>query len=97
MREYSTPLDDRDPGAPGTSPTTSSRTVASTPTRWCSAGTIGGGWADVTAAEFLAQVSAVAKGLVAVGLEAGRPGRADLPHPLRVDGRSTTRSGSPAP
>ncbi|HYG94722.1 MAG TPA: AMP-dependent synthetase/ligase [Nocardioides sp.] len=31
----------------------------------------GNGWSDLTAAEFLAQVSAVAKGLVAAGIEAG--------------------------
>jgi long-chain acyl-CoA synthetase len=30
-----------------------------------------GGWADVTAAEFLAEVSGVAKGLIAAGIEAG--------------------------
>ncbi len=31
----------------------------------------GAGWADVTAAEFLAEVGAVAKGLIAAGIEAG--------------------------
>ena len=33
--------------------------------------TTGSEWADVTAAEFLAEVSAVAKGLVAAGVEPG--------------------------
>ena len=43
------------------------------------------GWEDVTAPEFLAEVSAVAKGLVAAGRRGRRPGRPDLQDPLRVD------------
>jgi len=34
-------------------------------------GTAGGGWEDVTAAEFLTEVGAVAKGLIASGIEVG--------------------------
>ena len=34
-------------------------------------GAAGGGWEDVTAAQFLAEVSAVAKGLIAAGIEVG--------------------------
>ena len=40
---------------------------------------------DVTAAEFLDEVTAVAKGLVAAGVEPGDRVGADVPHPLRVD------------
>ena len=36
-------------------------------------------------AEFAAEVVAVARGLIAAGIEPGRPGRPDVPHPLRVD------------
>ena len=44
-----------------------------------------GAWTDVTAGRFKDEVVALAKGLVAAGIEAGRPGRADVAHPVRVD------------
>ena len=42
-------------------------------------------WRDVTAGAFAAEVTAVARGLIAAGVAAGRPGGAALAHPLRVD------------
>ena len=53
------------------SPTTCSRTPARSPTRCCSAARLDGGWDDVTAAEFHAEVRGVAKGLIAAGVEPG--------------------------
>ena len=44
-----------------------------------------GAWSDVTAAQFADEVTAVARGLIAAGVGAGRPGRAAVAHPLRVD------------
>ncbi len=46
------------------------------PDRVCCAGVVGDRWEDVTCRDFLDEVSAVAKGLVAAGVGAGRPGRA---------------------
>ena len=43
-----------------------------------------GAWQDVRATDFLADVSALAKGLMASGVAAGRPGRHHVPHPLRM-------------
>ena len=40
---------------------------------------------DVTAGAFAAEVTAVARGLIAAGVAAGRPGGAAVAHPLRVD------------
>ena len=56
----------------------------------------GGGWDDVTAAEFAKQVTAVAKGLIASGVELGDRVAIMSAHPLRVGRCSTTRSGPPA-
>ena len=47
----------------------------------------GGGWTDVTAATFAADVAALAKGLIAAGIAPGRRRRHHEPHPLRVDRR----------
>ena len=44
-----------------------------------------GGWQDVTAAAFLAEVSGVAKGLIAAGVEAGDRVALISQDPLRVD------------
>ena len=44
-------------------------------------------WRDVTAAQFRDEVTALAKGLIAAGIGGGRPGRAAVPDPVRVDGR----------
>ena len=46
-------------------------TAPSTPTTSPSRDAPAAGWADVTAGEFLEEVSAVAKGLIAAGIEAG--------------------------
>ena len=82
---------------PATSPTTWSANAREPRRRWSSAarrrraaGT------DVTAAQFHDEVRAVAKGLVAAGVERRRPGRADLARPATSGRCSTTRSGSPA-
>ncbi len=55
-----------------------------------------GDWVDVTCGEFRDEVVALARGLIAAGIEPGDRVGADEPHPLRVDARSTTRSGRPA-
>ncbi len=57
---------------------------------------VGGAWQDVTATTFLAEVHAAAKGLIASGVAPGRPGRPDVPHAVRVDPASTSRSGARA-
>ena len=46
-------------------------TAPSTPTSWSSRDAPAARWADVTAGEFLEEVRAVAKGLIAAGVEAG--------------------------
>ncbi|MDQ4052611.1 MAG: AMP-dependent synthetase/ligase [Actinomycetota bacterium] len=70
MREFSTPLTTDIPttGNLTDDVVTNAREAADAVVFSRRAGT---GWEDVTAAEFLAEVSAVAKGLVASGIEAG--------------------------
>ena len=72
VREFATPADDRHPAPRATSPTTWSPTPRDAPGRGrvqpAHATTAG---SDVTAAEFLDEVRAVAKGLIAAGVEAG--------------------------
>ena len=46
--------------------------------------------------EFLAEVTGVAKGLVAAGVQPATGSRLHVQDPLRVDRRSTSRSGPPA-
>ena len=70
MREYSTPLSTEIPGTGNLTDdvVTNGREH---PASVVFSRHVGGVWTDVTAAEFLDQVSAVAKGLVAAGLEPG--------------------------
>ena len=70
MREFSTPLTIAVP-ATGNLTDDVVPTPATTATSPSSAAAPSDGWVDVTAAEFLAEVSAVAKGLVAAGVEVG--------------------------
>ncbi|MCR6031911.1 AMP-binding protein [Nocardioides sp. zg-579] len=71
MREFSTPLTIEVPGT-GNLTDDVVRNAAEAPDAVVfSRPAAGGGWDDVTAAEFLAEVSAVAKGLVAAGIETG--------------------------
>ncbi|MBC9732148.1 AMP-dependent synthetase/ligase [Nocardioides marmotae] len=71
MREFSTPLTIEVPGT-GNLTDDVVRNAAEAPDAVVfSRPAVGGGWDDVTAAEFLAEVSAVAKGLVAAGIETG--------------------------
>ncbi len=85
MREYSTP--------PSMDPPTSGNLTDDVVTQRREAPDLAvfsrpdgaGGWADVTAAGSSRTCASVAKGLVAAGIERRRPGRPDLPHPLRVD------------
>ncbi len=56
---------------------------------------VGNAWVDVTAGDFAAQVTAVAKGLIAIGVEQGD--RVGSCRRLASNGRSsTTPSGRPA-
>ena len=70
MREYATPLATE---IPATGNLTDDVVANGTehPDSTVLARPSGGGWTDVTAAEFLAEVRAVAKGLLAAGLEPG--------------------------
>ena len=96
MREYSTPLTSRS-RRPGNLTDDVVRNAARPPTTSVfSRPSTGDGWQDVTAAEFLAEVCGVAKGLVAAGIEAGDRVGADLARPATSGPCSTTRSGSPA-
>ena len=70
MREYATPLTTRIP-ATGNLTDDVVRNAKEAPEAAVFARRTEDGWQDVTAAEFLAEVSAVAKGLVAAGVEAG--------------------------
>ena len=73
MREYSTAqqVERPDDGQPDRR--RGRQRHASTPTPWCSPADArpAASWADVTAGEFLDEVRAVAKGLIAAGVEAG--------------------------
>lgn len=70
MSEYSTPLSIELPLTGNlTDDVVTNARVA--PTSAVFARPSGGGWTDVTSAEFLAEVSALAKGLIAAGIEAG--------------------------
>ena len=75
MREFSTPMTIDIPGTGNLTDdvVTNAREAADTVVFSRPEPVEGGGgdWVDVTAAEFLAEVSAVAKGLVAAGIEAG--------------------------
>ncbi|MCW2758556.1 MAG: Long-chain-fatty-acid--CoA ligase FadD15, partial [Nocardioidaceae bacterium] len=78
MREYSTPLtatiaglDDSGDAAGGNLTDAVVRNATDHPDTVVFSRRAGSGWSDVTAAEFLDQVRAVAKGLVASGIEAG--------------------------
>ena len=70
MREYSTPLSTEIPGTGNLTDdvVVNGREYAE---QVVFSRYIDGSWADVTAAQFLAEVTDVAKGLVAAGLEAG--------------------------
>ena len=70
MREYSTPLTVQIPTS-GNLTDDLLRNVAEAPDAAVLARPEAGGWADVTSVEFLAEVSRVAKGLIASGIEAG--------------------------
>ncbi len=70
MREYSTPLTITIP-ATGNLTDAVVRNATEAADEAVFARRAGSGWQDVTAAEFLAEVSAVAKGLIAAGIEAG--------------------------
>ncbi|HET6153064.1 MAG TPA: AMP-dependent synthetase/ligase [Marmoricola sp.] len=70
MREYSTPLQVTVP-ATGNLTDDVVHNGLDHPATVAFARRAQGGWADVTAAQFLAEVQAVAKGLVAAGVEAG--------------------------
>ncbi|MDN4172977.1 AMP-dependent synthetase/ligase [Nocardioides sp. SOB77] len=71
MREFSTPLTIEVPGT-GNLTDDVVRNAEEAPDAVVFSRPAGdGGWSDVTAAEFLAEVSAVAKGLVAAGIETG--------------------------
>ena len=59
------------PPPPAASSTTSSRTPPRTPPTWRCRSRAAIAWVDVTAQQFLAEVKAVAKGLVATGVEPG--------------------------
>ena len=70
---------------PPGSPTTSSPTASSGPRTVLLNRRVGDAWHDVTAAQFLAEVRALAKGLVASGVGVGDRVGSDVAHPLRVD------------
>ena len=70
MREYSTPLTTKIP-ATGNLTDDVVRNAREAADRATFSRRTDAGWEDVTAAEFLAQVSGVAKGLIAAGVEAG--------------------------
>ena len=84
MREYSSPLT-VDVPATGNLTDDVVRNAAEAPDGVAFSRRRGDDWEDVTAAEFLDEVRAVAKGLVAAGHPGRRPGRPDLQDPLRVD------------
>ncbi|GAA4758263.1 AMP-dependent synthetase/ligase [Nocardioides endophyticus] len=73
MREFSTPLTTEIPttGNLTDDVVTNAREAGSTVQFSRRPGGLDSGWEDVTAAEFLAEVSAVAKGLIAAGIEVG--------------------------
>ena len=79
--------DVRGPRRRATSPTTSSATPRERADRvvFGRATTGDDGWADVTARQFLDEVRGGRQGPGRRRRRAGRPGRPDLPHPLRVD------------
>jgi long-chain acyl-CoA synthetase len=70
VREYSTALQVQVPST-GNLTDDVVRNATDGPDRVAFSRRTGDGWADVTAAEFLTEVRAVAKGLVAAGIEAG--------------------------
>lgn len=70
MREFSTPLTIEIP-ATGNLTDDVVTNARQAPEAVVFSRKVDGGWTDVTAAEFLAEVSAVAKGLMAAGIEAG--------------------------
>ncbi|MDN4163482.1 AMP-dependent synthetase/ligase [Nocardioides abyssi] len=71
MREFSTPLTIEVPGTGNLTDDVVRNAEEAPDAVVFSRPTADGGWSDVTAAEFLAEVSAVAKGLVAAGIETG--------------------------
>ena len=71
MREFSTPLTIEVPATGNLTDDVVTQRPRGRATPWCSAAAGRDGLEDVTAAEFLGEVSAVAKGLVAAGVEAG--------------------------
>jgi long-chain acyl-CoA synthetase len=70
VREYSTPVRVQIPSS-GNLTDDVVRNAADDPQRVAFSRRVGAGWVDVTAAEFLAEVRAVAKGLIAAGIETG--------------------------
>lgn len=73
MREFSTPLTTEIPSTGNLTDdvVTNAREAGSTVQFSRRSGVPDAGWEDVTAAQFLAEVSAVAKGLIAAGIEVG--------------------------
>ena len=73
MREFSTPLTTEIPATGNLTDdvVTNAREAGIDASPSAAVGGRAGGWEDVTAAEFLAEVSAVAKGLIAAGIEVG--------------------------
>jgi long-chain acyl-CoA synthetase len=72
VREFSTPLTTEIPSSGNlTDDVVTNAREAGDTIAFSRPGADGGGWEDVTAAQFLDEVSAVAKGLVAAGVQAG--------------------------
>ncbi len=71
MREYSTPQTIEIPTSGNLTDDVVRNAAEAPSTVQFSRATADGGWSDVTCAEFLAEVSSVAKGLMAAGIEAG--------------------------
>jgi long-chain acyl-CoA synthetase len=73
MREYSTPLLVEVPASANLTDVVFGRPEGEPDTVVLRRRAEGGGWRDVTAAEFREEVAALAKGLIAAGIEAGDP------------------------
>ena len=84
MREYATPLTAHAAAAVGTGNLTDDvvRNGEQHGDDIAFSRRVEGAWQDVTAAQFLGEVRAVAKGLVAAGIEAGEPARVVQQRPL---------------
>ena len=74
MDEYTSPCWHRRP-TPGASATSWSTTPSRRRTKVVFKRRAGDRWLDVTCSDFLTEVQAVAKGLIAAGVAARRPGR----------------------